>query len=281
MRSDMDGEERHCEAQGWRVTARSARMSGEEERERLHASLDTPSLPEMVFGGSTVELRHVHTGVVLRFCASDALCDVHDVDVPKVRAAERWMETHRDDPHAVLAQSYDWTYTTSYRGTLVQPTGPSSRQAWRWRPTTRRIDRTELLRRDPIRFYDELVLYESELDDHGASQLAVKLRVMPRCAYVLLRHWLRVDGVLVRLRDTRTYVDLANGRPDEVVALREHTRHEASALQLQDMGMSIDGKAFRSAEATAQALEATSPASVVLLEAEELVAGVGEDAASA
>lgn len=269
----MDAEERSCEAQGWRVTVRRARMSGEAEREGLHASLEAHSLPEMVFAASTVELRHVHTGVVLRFCASEALQEVHDVDVPKVRAAERWSEAHRDDPHAVLATSYDWTYTTSYRGTLVVPTHAS--EGWRWRPTHRRIDRKELLRRDPIQFYDELVLYESELDDHGASQLAVKLRVMPRCAYVLLRFWLRVDGVLVRLRDTRLYVDLVGRDAEQVMVLREHLRHQASAQQLMDMGLSIDGKAFRSADSTAQALEAASPASVVLMEAEEL-ASVGD-----
>ncbi len=32
-----------------------------------------------------------------------------------------------------------------------------------------------LMARDPILFYDEIPLYESELDDNGVSQLLVKV----------------------------------------------------------------------------------------------------------
>ncbi len=35
--------------------------------------------------------------------------------------------------------------------------------------------------------------------------LTVKLRVMPRCWLVLLRLWVRVDGSMVRLRETRLF----------------------------------------------------------------------------
>lgn len=34
--------------------------------------------------------------------------------------------------------------------------------------------------RDPILFYDDVTLFEDELHDHGAVQLNVKVRVMPR-----------------------------------------------------------------------------------------------------
>ena len=37
------------------------------------------------------------------------------------------------------------------------------------------MDRSLLMARDPILFFDEVPLYESELDDNGASQLAVKV----------------------------------------------------------------------------------------------------------
>ena len=33
----------------------------------------------------------------------------------------------------------------------------------------------------------------------------MQVRVMPRCWYVLLRFFLRVDGVLVKLRETRIF----------------------------------------------------------------------------
>jgi type 2A phosphatase activator TIP41 len=75
-----------------------------------------------------------------------------------------------------------------------------------WAPTQRTADRSLLLSRDePILFFADVPLYESELDDNGVSALGVKVRVMPRCWLVLLRFWLRVDGALMRLRETRLF----------------------------------------------------------------------------
>ena len=75
-----------------------------------------------------------------------------------------------------------------------------------WVPTQHQADRALLLSRDePILFFADVPLYESELDDNGVSALGVKVRVMPRCWLVLLRFWLRVDGALVRLRETRLF----------------------------------------------------------------------------
>lgn len=45
-----------------------------------------------------------------------------------------------------------------------------------WQPCDEQLDKALLLARDPILFYDEVLLYESELDDNGASQLCVKAR---------------------------------------------------------------------------------------------------------
>ena len=50
-----------------------------------------------------------------------------------------------------------------------------------------RIDRAMLTERDPIQLYDELTLYESELDDNGESSVTIKVRVMPTCWFVLMR----------------------------------------------------------------------------------------------
>lgn len=75
-----------------------------------------------------------------------------------------------------------------------------------WQSTTTQIDRALLMQRDdPILFYADVPLYESELDDNGVCQLAAKVRVMPKCWLVLLRFFLRVDGCLVRLRETRLF----------------------------------------------------------------------------
>ena len=46
---------------------------------------------------------------------------------------------------------------------------------WEWVPTIEQLDKGMLMARDPILFYDEIPLYESELDDNGVSQLLVKV----------------------------------------------------------------------------------------------------------
>ncbi|KAG2429459.1 hypothetical protein HYH02_014041 [Chlamydomonas schloesseri] len=86
-----------------------------------------------------------------------------------------------------------------------QPQPQPQPQTCVWRPTGDQIDRGLLMERDPILFYDEVPLYESDLDDNGVCAVTAKLRVMPRCWLVLLRCWVRVDGSMVRLRESRLF----------------------------------------------------------------------------
>ncbi len=100
-------------------------------------------------------------------------------------------------PAASAASSaYDWTYTTPYAGSVVcaPPAAAAAAPAVpTWHAVDERIDRTLLLARDPILFFDELTLYESELDDNGTMSLTVKARVRPlRTACSVLLLWLRV-----------------------------------------------------------------------------------------
>jgi type 2A phosphatase activator TIP41 len=52
----------------------------------------------------------------------------------------------------------------------------------------------------PILFFDEVTLLEDFIHDAGEVRLSAKVRVMPTCWYVLLRYWLRVDGITVKVR---------------------------------------------------------------------------------
>jgi len=65
------------------------------------------------------------------------------------------------------------------------------------------------------------VLYESELDDNGISVYTCKLRVMPDRMLLLCRLFMRLDNVLVRIRDTRIYVDFNTGK-----VIRDYTEKE-------------------------------------------------------
>lgn len=57
----------------------------------------------------------------------------------------------------------------------------------------------------PILFYDQTLLYQDDLEDCGEISHDAKLRVMPSCWFVLSREFLRVDGALLRIRDTRLF----------------------------------------------------------------------------
>ena len=55
------------------------------------------------------------------------------------------------------------------------------------------------------------MLYEDELADNGISMLSCKIRVMPSRLLLLARFFMRLDNVVIRLRDTRVYVDFDTG----------------------------------------------------------------------
>jgi WD40 repeat protein len=164
-------------------------------------------------------------------------------------------------PAQYKTQDYDWTYSTDYRGGAADmPTGEGARGAMarkdanddaagerdncgcgglaehgggavcagrQWQPSgPGNINMALLQDHDaPILFYRHLVLYEDFLHDNGVVQLSLKVRVMPTCWLLLLRHWLRVDGVLTRISDTRVFHEF--GSPHIV---REHSVKEIREL---------------------------------------------------
>lgn len=50
-------------------------------------------------------------------------------------------------------------------------------------------------------------LWEDEIDDKGLSMSEFRFRVMNDCFFGLLRHYLRLDDVAIRIYDTRIYHD--------------------------------------------------------------------------
>lgn len=115
--------------------------------------------------------------------------------------ADDW--THREKTHEgikEIVKPFDWSYSTEYQGTLAPDAPP-------FEPTDKPIPVELLKRPDPILFFDDVVLYEDELADNGIAMLSCKIRVMPERLLLLSRFFMRLDHVLIRLRDTRVYVD--------------------------------------------------------------------------
>ena len=89
------------------------------------------------------------------------------------------------------------------------------------------INVDKLMRREPILFFQNLILFEDELSDNGCAQLSVKLRAMKSCFLLLLRFYLRVDDVMVRVIDSRFYTE-----PTWKVIIWEFTKREDAVSEL-------------------------------------------------
>lgn len=90
----------------------------------------------------------------------------------------------------------------------------------------------ELLKRpDPIVFFDEIDLYEDELADNGIALLSCKIRVMPGRLLLLSRFFMRLDNVLIRLRDTRVYIDFETRE-----VIREYLAKEGEYENVRQVG---------------------------------------------
>jgi type 2A phosphatase activator TIP41 len=112
-----------------------------------------------------------------------------------------------------VIKPFDWSYTTDFKGTTQGP---------QFESTTEQIPLHLLRRPDPILFFDEVILYEDELADNGISMYSCKVRVMPARLLLLSRLFMRLDNVLLRVRDTRIYIEYATK-----TVIREYTEKEA------------------------------------------------------
>ena len=113
-----------------------------------------------------------------------------------------------------VIKPFDWSYSTDYKGSVR-----SSSQ--NFEPSTKAIPLELLKRPDPILFFDEVMLYEDEMADNGITLYSCKIRVMPQRLLLLCRFFMRLDNVLLRIRDTRIYVEFRTGE-----VIREYVAKE-------------------------------------------------------
>ena len=113
-----------------------------------------------------------------------------------------------------IVKPFDWSYSTDYKGTVQSKSST-------FEPSTTPIPLELLKRPDPIIFFDEVMLYEDEMADNGITLYSCKIRVMPSRLLLLGRFFMRLDNVLIRMRDTRVYVEFATGE-----VIREYVAKE-------------------------------------------------------
>ncbi|XP_077449377.1 TIP41-like protein isoform X1 [Stigmatopora argus] len=210
----------------WKVTTAKNHIMNSKDLERLTQELNLPSLPEMLFGENMLRIQH-GDGFGIEFNAIDALKRINNSDDNvQVACAQQWQESRVPSEHSQeVVRPYDWTFTTDYRGTLI-----GEEMQIKVTETTERINMEKLRTREQIMFFDEVLLFEDELHDHGVSMISVKIRVMPTSFFTLLRFFLRVDGVLIRINDTRLYHEAG-----QKYMLREFCTRESSIAELKSI----------------------------------------------
>ena len=226
------------------VSTRKLPISKSGPIDAMAARLGIP-VPEMIFGDNLVSVRHAPSGWQVSFTAEAALdlVDKTGSNMLQVAYAGEWSSSReRSSAHGIreVVKPFDWSYSTAYRGdeaASLHGGGGGSAAAGRKlapAPPGTEIPLALLKRRDPILFFDEVVLFESELDDNGISVFSCKLRVMEQRMLLLARLYMRLDNVVVRVRDTRVYVDFEK---DEVI--REYTAKEDSFANVKRVSLPV------------------------------------------
>ncbi|XP_043268518.1 TIP41-like protein isoform X2 [Venturia canescens] len=183
-------------------------------------ALEMPHMPDMVFPNNILYLKH-NNGASIEFNALDALKRVSNGKIQlQLACAEAWKESRLENKEYLeeKVKPFDWTFTTDYMGTTL---------GFEVQETKERIDVDKLKVKEKILFYHDLTLYEDELHDHGIAAMSVKIRVMPNSLFILLRYFLRVDNVMIRVNDTRLYHEFHQN-----YLLREFTSREAKVKDL-------------------------------------------------
>lgn len=199
----------------WAISTRKLPISKASAIDAMNESLGIP-VPEMIFGDNIVALTHASNWQI-NFNPYDALdrVDKTDKTMLKVAYAKDWSSSREVTSEKIkdVVKPFDWSYSTDYKGTVGKEP--------MFEATEEGIPLELLKRPDPILHFEEVVLYESELDDNGVSIYSVKLRVMEERMLLLARNFMRLDDVLVRIRDTRVYIDFKTNK-----VTREYTATE-------------------------------------------------------
>ncbi|XP_013371565.1 PREDICTED: TIP41-like protein [Chinchilla lanigera] len=159
----------------WKLTAAKTHIMKSVDVEKLADELHMPSLLGMMFGDNVLRIEH-GSGFGIEFNATDGLKCVNNYQgMLKVACVEEWQESRTEGEHSKeVVKSYDWTYTTDYKGTLL-----GDCLKLKVVPVPDHTDTEKLKVREHIKFFEEVLLFEDELHDHGASSFSVKIGVMP------------------------------------------------------------------------------------------------------
>lgn len=243
----------------WEISIRQGQMLGSVAMDRLGSELGF-KIPVLVYDSTFAKLKH-DSGFTFEVLGEKSLesigieyrkrllYDGNDLKpesitfIPgdvKVSSANFWenrmvpkASTFSEDskehvPAKVFDSGNDWTFTSLYKGSIT------SKMPYRIETTNEDIPVHRLGMDNPILWAGEIALFEDELDDNGICKFSFRIRCMQDCIFALIRLYLRVDHVLIRICDTRIFIDLAQN-----CVLREFQYKESSYEELRKAGIDV------------------------------------------
>ena len=236
-----------------------------------HKSLEMEPLPIII----TDEQYNIDNGGEVSSSRGVSILRTLDAKVWSNKSRVVGGDNSSDDsaPHPTHSSEfyYDWTFSSPYAGTILSKQNKSNskshdissikrvinnRQQWQALPQSQIPFHLLQDTSQPILLYDDIHLFEDDLHDNGESSLNIKIRIMPKCWYVLQRLFVRVDYVCVKCREVRYFCLLdndsstsaaaaaADGRCKLNVVYRDVTWREASWTELNKKNLPVDPSAW-------------------------------------
>ena len=176
--------------------------------------------------------------------------------VVQVMQAGTWKkkDTSKIKDYQEVNVTSDWTYSSPWKGTIrylsqaaqsvkdltnldIDHNAESAKKFECVKPKESSIPFDMLTPENPILHFGQVFLFESDLEDCGYTMSLVRFRVMENCFYILLRYYLRVDGVRVRIFDTRIFHEFGTD-----FLHREFQYREATFDQLRSKGFDLSSE---------------------------------------
>lgn len=207
------------------ITVVDGSMASTDVVKKVEIDTGIVKIPDMFFSGSSLTVSwgscsvSVESIPALRGCLIDAfdkdsenaksLLGLHlrrkVLGKLEVRHASVWSAGAAVHSLEKLLNNHDWTYTTTYWGSVSPCNCENSSSGMECREDFLPWDLLKSTS-EPVLFFKEVHLWEDELSDNGFSRMSAKVRVMNSFFYVLIKFEMRLDGVVdSRSLETRIF----------------------------------------------------------------------------
>ncbi|EPY50574.1 TIP41-like type 2a phosphatase regulator Tip41 [Schizosaccharomyces cryophilus OY26] len=190
----------------WKIKAQRGAILKSFEVDNLQTELGFAP-PEMTFGKNFISI-YYKDSPIYGFFTKDALETVGKGpgELMQVSFAGDWIKSRSKTGESFpVVSPYDWTYYTEYQGTLLD-------RKRHFEEIRDHIPARKILEAGTNLWYNELILFEDELADNGKAMFDVRVRVVKGHLILLARLVMRLDNVIVRVNETRIYIDLDGKR---------------------------------------------------------------------